>query len=617
MRKIILLLLSLCTVFSACQKFDDKDIWDSINSLDERVTALEQLCREMNTNIEALQALVKAQENQDYITNVSPIHEGGKVIGYTISFANGDPITIYHGQDGKDGQDGTDGKDGADGEDGKDGKDGQTPVIGVMQDTDVIYYWTLNGQWLLDDNGQKIKAVGTDGQDGENGNDGAPGQDGTPGQDGITPQLKIEDGKWFVSYDNGASWIEVGQATGDQGPQGETGATGPQGPQGNPGVGGDSMFINVDYSSDAAYVIFVLSNGTEIKVPTWSAFEALKLQCEQMNANIEALQVIVNALQNNDYIKRITPIYEGVKEIGYIIEFTKSGKVTIYHGLDGKDGANGSDGADGTNGVDGHTPLIGVAKDSDVIYYWTVDGAWLLDSGGQKVKAVGADGQNGSNGQDGATGTPGQDGADGKDGKDGITPQLKIEDGKWFVTYDNGASWIEVGQATGDQGPQGNTGATGPQGPQGTPGENGDAFFQSVTETNDYVLMVLANGTEIRIPKASAVAATLTLDNVTGFTATFNGQVIRHSLDLKVTVYYSTTDNLTVYKYKGKTSVTEFNGDTFTLRLTELAANTTYYYFTEVICDGTTTFSEISSFRTGKEDSYVDWGEGENVGGDI
>ena len=617
MRKIILLLLSLCTVFSACQKFDDKDIWDSINSLDERVTALEQLCREMNTNIEALQALVKAQENQDYITNVSPIHEGGKVIGYTISFANGDPITIYHGQDGKDGQDGTDGKDGADGEDGKDGKDGQTPVIGVMQDTDGIYYWTLNGQWLLDDNGQKIKAVGTDGQDGENGNDGAPGQDGTPGQDGITPQLKIEDGKWFVSYDNGASWIEVGQATGDQGPQGETGATGPQGPQGNPGVGGDSMFINVDYSSDAAYVIFVLSNGTEIKVPTWSAFEALKLQCEQMNANIEALQVIVNALQNNDYIKRITPIYEGVKEIGYIIEFTKSGKVTIYHGLDGKDGANGSDGADGTNGVDGHTPIIGVAKDSDGIYYWTVDGAWLLDSGGQKVKAVGADGQNGSNGQDGATGTPGQDGADGKDGKDGITPQLKIEDGKWFVTYDNGASWIEVGQATGDQGPQGNTGATGPQGPQGTPGENGDAFFQSVTETNDYVLMVLANGTEIRIPKASAVAATLTLDNVTGFTATFNGQVIRHSLDLKVTVYYSTTDNLTVYKYKGKTSVTEFNGDTFTLRLTELAANTTYYYFTEVICDGTTTFSEISSFRTGKEDSYVDWGEGENVGGDI
>ena len=347
------------------------------------------------------------------------------------------------------------------------------------------------------------------------------------------------------------------------------------------------MFANVDYSSSSDYVTFVLSNGVEIKVPTWSAFEALKQQCEQMNANIEALQVIVNALQNNDYVKSVTSIYDGGKEIGYVIEFTKSGKVTIYHGQDGQNGANG---------VDGHTPIIGVAKDADGIYYWTVDGSWLLDGSGQKVKAVGTD------------------------GKDGVTPQLKIENGMWYVSYDNGVSWIELGQATGDQGPQGEAGATGPQGPQGNPGEKGDSFFQSVTETNDYVLIVLANGTEIKIPKSSAAAeaaATVSLDNVSGFTATFKGQVLRHSLDLKVTVYYSTTDNLTVYKYKGKTSVTEFDGDTFTLRLTNLAANTTYYYFTEVVCGGAATFSEISSFRTGTEDSYVDWGEGENVGGDI
>ena len=564
--------------------------------------ALKQQCEQMNANIEALQIIVNALQNNDYIKSITPIYEGGKEIGYIIEFTKSGKVTIYHG---KDGQNGTNGSNGTD---GTNGVDGHTPIIGVAKDTDGIYYWTVDGSWLLDDNGQKVKAVGIDGQngaDGSNGADGAPGSDGKPGSDGVTPQLKIENGMWYVSYDNGASWIELGQATGDQGPQGETGATGPQGPQGNPGVGGDSMFSNVDYSSSSDYVIFVLANGTTIQVPTWSAFEALKQQCEQMNANIEALQIIVNALQNNDYIKNITPIYEGGKEIGYIIEFTKSGKVTIYHGQDGQDGQNGSNGTDGTNGVDGHTPIIGVAKDTDGIYYWTVDGSWLLDDNGQKVKAVGIDGQNDSNGQTGATGSA---------GKDGVTPQLKIENGMWYVSYDNGASWTELGQATGDQGPQGSTGATGPQ---GNPGENGDSFFLSVTETNDYVLMVLANGTEIKIPKASAVAATLTLDNVTGFTATFTGQIVRHSLDLKVTVYYSTTDNLTVYKHKGKTSVTEFNGDTFTLRLTELAANTTYYYFTEVICDGTTTFSEISSFRTGKEDSYVDWGEGENVGGDI
>ena len=578
--------------------------------------ALKQQCEQMNTNIEALQVIVNALQNNDYIASITPIYEGGKEVGYIINFTKSGKVTIYHGQDGKDGQDGANGSNGTNGTNGTDGVDGHTPIIGVAKDSDGIYYWTVDGSWLLDENGQKVKAAGIDGQNGSNGQNGATGAPGAAGKDGVTPQLKIENGMWYVSYDNGASWIELGQATGDQGPQGNTGATGPQGPQGNPGVDGDAFFQTVD-ASNSDYVSFVLATGTEIKVPTWSAFETLKQQCEQMNINITALQVIVNALQNNDYISSISPIYDGGKEIGYIINFTKSGKVTIYHGKDGQNGANGSNGTDGANGVDGHTPIIGVAKDTDGIYYWTVDGSWLLDEKGQKVKAVGTDGQNGangSNGQDGATGAPGAA------GKDGVTPQLKIENGMWYVSYDNGASWTELGQATGDQGPQGpqgNTGATGPQGPQGTPGVDGDAFFQSVTETKDYVSMVLANGTEIKIPKYSAVAATLTLGKVTGFTATFDGQVVRHSLDLKVTVYYSTTDNLTVYKHKGKTSVTEFNDDTFTLRLTELAANTTYYYFTEVICDGTTTFSEISSFRTDKEDSYVDWGEGENVGGDI
>lgn len=52
----------------------------------------------------------------------------------------------------------------------------------------------------------------------------------------------------------------------------------------------------------------------------------------------------------------------------------------------------------------------------------------------------------------------------GEDGEDGITPQLKIEDGYWFVSYDKNdppKSWIKLGQAKGDKGDKGNTGATG------------------------------------------------------------------------------------------------------------------------------------------------------------
>ena len=110
MKKLHLLLLSvtLC-VFSACHN----DIWDAIDGLDSRVTKLEELCKEMNTNITSLQTIVDVLQANDYITGVVEIKKDGEVIGYTITFGKHDPITIYHGQDGKDGADGKDGQDGS------------------------------------------------------------------------------------------------------------------------------------------------------------------------------------------------------------------------------------------------------------------------------------------------------------------------------------------------------------------------------------------------------------------------------------------------------------------------------------------------------------------------
>ena len=626
MKKSSLFICMLSILVGSCQKFDPTDIWDNIHSLDERVTSLEEQCRRMNSNIEALQTIVAALQNNDYVTSVTPIYEGATEIGYVITFSKGGKATIYHGKDGAKGEQGEKG------EQGDKGEAGATPVIGVAKDTDGVYYWTLNGNWLVDEAGNKIPTTGKDGADGVQGETGATGPQGPQGEagkDGITPQLKIENGRWLVSYDNGQNWVDVGQATGDQGPQGETGATGPQGPQGeqgvqgNPGVSGDSMFTDIDYSSSSDYVVFVLSNGQQFKIPTWSAYEALKEQCEQMNSNIEALQTIVAALQNNDYVTSVTPIYEGATEIGYVITFSKGGKATIYHGKDGAKGEQGEKGEQGDKGEAGATPVIGVAKDTDGVYYWTLNGNWLVDEAGNKIPTTGKDGADGVQGETGATGPQGPQG---EAGKDGITPQLKIENGRWLVSYDNGQNWVDVGQATGDQGPQGETGATGPQGPQGEQGEqgiqgeagkNGDSFFQSVTQDEDNVYLTLADGTILTISKTPPPAATLVLDKTTGFTATFNGTVVKKSLDLKVTVYYSTVSNLTIYKNKGKVSVTEFNGDSFVLKLTGLAAETTYYYFTEIISNGTVKYSDISSFQTGKADSYVDWEEGENVGGDI
>lgn len=222
-------------VLSSCE-FDDSEIWDKLKDHEKRITALEELCKQMNTNITSLQTLVNAHEKRDYITNVSVIRKDGEEIGYTISFANSNTITIYHGQDGTDG---ADGQDGANGKDGQDGKDGYTPKIGIKKDTDDVYYWTLDGEWLLDGDGNKVKAVGTDG---ENGQDGA---------NGVTPRLKIENDYWYVSYDEGVTWIEVGKAIDDN--------------SYNSVDGLDSVFSSV--IQDDEYVYFNLTDGTMITLP--------------------------------------------------------------------------------------------------------------------------------------------------------------------------------------------------------------------------------------------------------------------------------------------------------------------------------------------------------------
>lgn len=123
MKKTVLLALSLLAMLS-CNKFDDSAIWEELKGHEERIAKLETLCNQMNTNITSLQAITIALQNNDYVTNVAPIMENGKEIGYTITFAKSGSITIYHGQNGKDGEDGKDGADGKDGQDGADGSNG-------------------------------------------------------------------------------------------------------------------------------------------------------------------------------------------------------------------------------------------------------------------------------------------------------------------------------------------------------------------------------------------------------------------------------------------------------------------------------------------------------------
>ena len=75
------------------ESFDDSGIWNKLNEHSEsikdheqRISALEELCKQMNTNISSLQTIVNALENNDYVTGVTPITKDGVVVGYTITF---------------------------------------------------------------------------------------------------------------------------------------------------------------------------------------------------------------------------------------------------------------------------------------------------------------------------------------------------------------------------------------------------------------------------------------------------------------------------------------------------------------------------------------------------
>ena len=66
-RFISFIAIALAIVVSSCSKFDDTEIWKTLNDHERRITALEELCKQMNTNISSLQAIIAAIQNNDKI----------------------------------------------------------------------------------------------------------------------------------------------------------------------------------------------------------------------------------------------------------------------------------------------------------------------------------------------------------------------------------------------------------------------------------------------------------------------------------------------------------------------------------------------------------------------
>lgn len=157
--------LILAAFMVSCTDLDP--LKSEIDALAERILQIEKRCERLNTDLASLSVTVAALEKGDMVTSVTPLlRPDGSVEGYLLFFRESGMVTIYNGSEGED------------------GKDAVPPVISVMKDSDGKYYWTSDGQWILDPEGNRMEV-----------------------SDGRTlPLMKVEGDKWYVSYDGGANW---------------------------------------------------------------------------------------------------------------------------------------------------------------------------------------------------------------------------------------------------------------------------------------------------------------------------------------------------------------------------------------------------------------------------
>ena len=248
-KKVIIkwMVLPLAFAAVACTDYQSSidELSQRVDGIDLRVTALEGL----NDDIEAIKEIVDAQKQAGYITAVTETADG-----YQFTMSNGKVINVRNGRDGRDGTNGTN------------GQDGHTPVIGVTQDTDGNWYWTVDGEFLLDGSGNKVRANGIDGKN---------------GLDGVTPQIRVNSttGLWEVSYDNGTTWTSLGvKAQGDK---------------------GDAFFQNVVVGE--AEVTFTLADGTTtFTLPLMDTFKKVRDRVQSIvfiPENLDGMMTLQNGVQ--------------------------------------------------------------------------------------------------------------------------------------------------------------------------------------------------------------------------------------------------------------------------------------------------------------------------------
>lgn len=206
--RIVAFIFGAAISFSALSCSDLKSLESDVADLKDQLAELRGQCASMNESIDALSVVVDALSKSDYVTSVQNI-SNSEGQGFVITFVNSPTVAVWIPS-----QNASTPGDSAT----------NAPVISIKIGEDGVYYWASDGDYVLDQNGQRVPVSA----------------------DGVTPELKIEDGKWYVSYDGGATWTYLADV---------------------PAQGADGyVFTGVDLS-DPSKVVLTLVDGQTITLP--------------------------------------------------------------------------------------------------------------------------------------------------------------------------------------------------------------------------------------------------------------------------------------------------------------------------------------------------------------